>query len=233
MALILLAFSSCTSYQYLTLDSPEVQKNDKKEFSWQNDTLRLTYNFHGEGGPVSLTVFNKTDKPLYVNWKKSALIRDSQAISLFNSNVQIGGNVDSYSYGGKYFRATTGSLSASFDLPVGVDLIPPGSYVNKNLQALVQPSAVYTDRFMDNTKPEKMTDFSGASYSYRRYSFDRGSSPLQFKSYLAFVLGDGEKEFYVSHSFYAQEILLSSEVPEFFGFYKPEGDKLFVKHSGQ
>src|SRR5882757_9786989 len=115
MALILLAFSSCTSYQYLTLDSPEVQKNDKKEFSWQNDTLRLTYNFHGEGGPVSLTVFNKTDKPLYVNWKKSALIRDSQAISLFKSNVQIGGNVVSYSYGGKYFRATTGSLSASFD----------------------------------------------------------------------------------------------------------------------
>jgi len=60
LALILLAVSSCsTTYQYVTLNSPEVPKNDKKEFSYENDSMRLTYNFHGEGGPVGMTVYNK------------------------------------------------------------------------------------------------------------------------------------------------------------------------------
>src|SRR6185436_11667901 len=102
-AMIVLAFSSCASYQYVTLDSTEVRKNDKKEFSWENDTMRMTY------------------KPLYVNWKKSAMIRGGHAASLFNSNVQING-----SYAGYGRRATFGSINASFDMPEGMDLIPPG-----------------------------------------------------------------------------------------------------------
>jgi len=118
-------------------------------------------------------------------------------------------------------------------MPEGMDLIPPGSYVVKNLQALVQPSPVYNSRFLEKSRPEKSTDFSGITYSYKRYSFDQAASPLQFKSYLTFVAGANPQEFAVSHSFYAQEIMLSSEVPEFFGFYKPQGDQLFIKHSGE
>src|SRR5258706_7879221 len=140
IGLILLTFSSCASYQYLTLDSPEVQKNNKKEFTWENDTMRLTYNFHGEGGPLSMTVYNKMDKPLFVNWKKSALIRDGQAFSLFDHNVQISGSYSGSSGGGRYFQSTSGNISGSFDLPEGMNLIPPGSYITKSLNTMVQPS---------------------------------------------------------------------------------------------
>ena len=101
IALILLSFSSCVSYQYLTLNSPEMPKNDKKEFSWENDTMRLTYNFHGEGGPITMTVFNKTDKPLFVNWKKSSLIRGGESFSLLDHSVQITGGYSGSSTGGR------------------------------------------------------------------------------------------------------------------------------------
>ena len=236
LSLILLAFGSCsTTYQYVTLNSPEVPKNEKKEFSFENDSMRLTYNFHGEGGPVALTVYNKMDKPLFVNWKKSFLIQDGQAVCLFNNRVGIYGTIDGYSYRGVVpgTRVTSGSVNASFDLPEGMDMIPPGSYITKNLQALVRSTPVYNTRFLEKTKDEKVTDFNGVTYKYKRYSFDQSVSPLQFKSYLTFVAGTNPQEFAVSHSFYAQEVFLSGEVPEFFGFYKPQGDQLFIRKTGE
>lgn len=235
LVLVLLAFSSCsTTYQYVTLNSSEVQKNDKKEFTWENDTMRLTYNFHGEGGPIAMTIYNKMDKPLFVNWKKSAFIHDGQASSLFNRRVEVNGTVDGYSYRGIVpgTRITSGNLYASFDLPEGMEMIPPGSYITRSLQAMVQATPVYNTQFLEKKQAEKVTDFSGVTYSYKRYSFEQSASPLQFKSYLTFVAGTNPQEFAVSHSFYAQEVILSGEIPAYFSFYKPQGDQLFIKHTG-
>jgi hypothetical protein len=233
--LILLGFSSCVSYQYLTLNSPELQKNNKKEFSWENDTMRLTYNFHGEGGPVTMTVFNKTDKPLFVNWKKSALIRGGEAFSLLDHNVQITGGYAGSSAGGRAFQSASGSIYASFDLPEGINLVPPGTFITKSLNAVVEPNPAYSDRFTAKPQPpsKKLISPAGNPYTYRSFSFDQAASPLQFKSYLTFALANGTQEFYISHSFYAQEVMLSSQMPEFFVFYKAEGDQLFVKVSTQ
>lgn len=233
--LILLSFSSCVSYQYLTLNSPEMPKNDKKEFSWENDTMRLTYNFHGEGGPVTMTVFNKMDKPLFVNWKKSALIRGGEAFSLLDRNIQITGGYAGSSTGARPFQSASGSIYASFDLPEGINLVPPGTFITKSLNAVVEPNPVYSDKFTARPQPpsKTLTSPAGNTYTYRSFSFDQAASPFQFKSYLTFALANSTQEFYVSHSFYVQEVILSSEMPEVFSFYKPEGDKLFVKVSTQ
>ena len=238
LALILLAVSSCsTTYQYVTLNSPEVPKNDRKEFTYENDSMLLTYNFHGEGGPVGMTVRNKMDKPLFVNWKKSFLIHDGQAVCLFNSRVVVNGSFDAYSYRVPSIdkeRVTSGNLYATFDLPEGMDMIPPGSYITKSLQALVQATPVYNTKFQEKTRDEMVTDSTGVTYKYKRYSFGASESPLQFKSYLTFVVGANPQEFALTHSFYAQEVFLSGEVPEYFGFYKPQGDQLYIrKPAGQ
>jgi hypothetical protein len=175
------------------------------------------------------------DKPLFINWKKSFLIHDGQAVCLFNNRVGIYGTVDGYSYRGVVpgTRYSSGSVNASFELPEGMDMIPPDSYITKTLQALVQPTPVYNTKFLEKTKDQQATDFNGIQYKYKRYSFDQSASPLQFKSYLTFVAGTNPQEFAVSHSFYAQEVLLSGEVPEYFGFYKPQGDQLYIRKTGE
>ena len=65
--LFIFCFSSCTTYQYITLASEDVSQNEKKEFLWENDTTKITYQFSGEGGLMTIAVFNKTDQPVYVN----------------------------------------------------------------------------------------------------------------------------------------------------------------------
>ena len=53
----------------LPLTPAMFQKNQRKELSWENDTVNVTYKFSGEGGLMTINVFNKTNQPLYVNWK--------------------------------------------------------------------------------------------------------------------------------------------------------------------
>jgi len=234
IALILLTFSSCATYQYATLDSTEVRKNDKKDFSWENDTMRLTYNFHGEGGPISMTVFNKMDKPLFVIWKKSALIRGGQAYSLYDNHVEFSGGYAGLGTRVGGVQSSSGSFGGSFDLPEGTNLVPPGSFITKNLGATVQPGPLYSDKFTDKVQPQQLgfVNAIGTAYKYRRYTFDQAGSPLQFKSYLTFVMANSQQEFSVTHSFYVQEVVTTDESPELFTIYKPQGDQLWIKKPG-
>src|ERR1700744_5157672 len=90
--LALAGITGCSSYQYMTVDSSELKKNAHRQLTWENDTLKLIYDFNGYGGPIRLYVYNKTSQPLYVNWKKSALIRNRYSIGLFNPNVAVNGD---------------------------------------------------------------------------------------------------------------------------------------------
>ncbi|MDO6429186.1 hypothetical protein Q4E93_01215 [Flavitalea sp. BT771] len=223
----LLAFSSCRTYQYFTLDSPEVPKNSKGDLSWENDTLRLEYGYAGEGGPVWMSIHNKTDKPLYINWKKSAFIKGAFANSLFNPNTQFSASF----VGSRGYINSSGSLAGSFQLPEGVDFIPPGIAIARRLSQTVQASSVDISKIDGKPRLQKQKRQNGATHEQADYAFDKAASPLQFKLYLTFVLGNSSaEEFAISHSFYARGLTLTSEKPWAFSPYmSSRGDEFFVK----
>ncbi|HNC30155.1 MAG TPA: hypothetical protein PKX08_09130, partial [Cyclobacteriaceae bacterium] len=63
--------TGCSTYQYVTVSSPLKTQN---EFIAENDTVKISYDFSGEQGPVKISIYNKLSTPLYVDWSKSALI---------------------------------------------------------------------------------------------------------------------------------------------------------------
>jgi hypothetical protein len=225
----LLGLCSCAStYQYLTLNAAGMSKNQKKELVWETDTLRLSYNF-SNGGAFALTVYNKTDKPLFINFNKSALVRYGHAVSMANPTVQVSGTTTSYGRGGSF-----GSFNGSFDLPEGVNLIPPASDITKSLNLSVNSDPLSREFLPDSAHIEIGKYADGASYKYQRYTFDTSESPYQFRTYLTFVTGGKEGgEFTVSHTFYTDEVLVTHEPPEFFYAYLLGGDKLYVKQPAQ
>lgn len=69
--------SSCTStyfYSSLNVMEEEVVKVDNGDFLFENDSLWIAHCFKGEDAPIQITIFNKLDVPLYVDWSRSALI---------------------------------------------------------------------------------------------------------------------------------------------------------------
>ena len=74
--------SGCAQYQYVFIDS-HLNQNDKKEFIKENDTVMVKYTFSGENMPITITIYNKLQQPLYIDWERSAVIIN---------NVQVNGS---------------------------------------------------------------------------------------------------------------------------------------------
>ena len=127
----------------------------------------------------------------------------------------------------------SGSIAGSFSLPEGMDFIPPHSNISKSLD-LVVSGPVRQDRLTGSPETLKATKKGRGTMSYKSYTYDASSSPVQFKSYLTFVLDDDNPvEFSVSHTFFASKIMRGPHSPQFFIPYEKEGDMLYVVQKKQ
>ena len=76
----MIILSSCSKYQYISINS-NLTQNDKREFISENDTVKVTYTFQGEACPMKVEIYNKLQKPLYIDWSKSYLIIDTDRVN--------------------------------------------------------------------------------------------------------------------------------------------------------
>ena len=241
LVILVASLSSCSRYQYMTLNSSQLNKNDQNQFVFENDTIRLTYDFSGSDGPISVNVYNKTNQPLYVNWKKSALIRNEHALSYFDKNAYFWGSSEGYAYRFGNSRSALGSFastgsnfSGTVALPEGMAFVPPGSSISKGLVLLSQTGPMVAD-IPDSVAEQRVNvDYNLLIAKYRKETFDASTSPVKFKSYLTFVLGSNNTlEFSETNEFFVEEALDTKNVPEDFPLYQQRGDKFYIKYQRQ
>jgi len=193
--------SSCTTYYYSTVDTNDrwVTKMDNGDFMQENDSVSITYCFYGENLPVEITIHNKLDQPVFLDWQQSALIVEEAAES------------DIYSYQdylipGVSYGQATGTFSARGRVPEYVAFIPPESMMNStpvtlnNFEFERIPKEEYTKQPF--VKADKKTT------TLRTIDFTEDDTPLRFRSYLTLytVNEDGsrakskafEQSFYIS-----------------------------------
>ena len=125
----------------MTVNSSQLTRNDYNQFVFENDTLRLIYDIAGDGGEVTLRVFNKTSQPITINWQRSAFIRNQQTVNFLNKDVIIHGHT-------VLIAAITSNFIGSFALPDSAGFIPPGSEISNDLPTLAKtgPLQVYCPR---------------------------------------------------------------------------------------
>lgn len=205
---------SCSSYYYSTLSSSdrEGDENMKEGFIQENDTVRISYNFYGENAPVSITIYNKLNEPLFVDWTRSSLIIDDEATSYYNESVAIQGNIESDSYSDMYrwgrrtsstYGGSVGTFSGEVTLPKGISFIPPRSKVNKS-------SLMLSNLPFDNIPKKEYTKVGVPKVNNEVVNvlikeFTEEDSPVRFRSYLTLYADNPdtapmtfERSFYVS-----------------------------------
>ena len=184
-----------------------------KDFVIDNDSVCIIYNFHGEDGPVLVTVQNKMDEPLFVDWQRSALIINGKATSYYKDAIPVEGVTESSSYGSSYnwdrqygsvSSRSRGSFSGEIQLPKGVEFIPPC--------AQIESSNLTLDKLVfDIVSREDLTDqpfekANGGRTNLKMKTFSERNSPLRFRSYLALFTG-GENGVERHYSYYETSFL--------------------------
>lgn len=223
--------SSCTTYQVMTVSSPVAQQNKSSEFIIDNDSLEISYNFNGQNGPIRMQIRNKLEKPCYVDWKRSALVVNDRAISYAAKTIEINGDLSgsSYSITRRYSVSNT-ELHATAEIPSDMDFLPPQAYVVRYLPAITNQPVEYLP---DSIFTKKKLPATGAMENQivetvKVASFTAETSPLVFKSYLTFMIGDTlAKPVAYQHNFYISELVKTSMSPEMLNG-DTRGDRFYV-----
>jgi hypothetical protein len=203
--ILILSLASCSRYQYATIESTSINKNDKQEFVVENDTLRLIYNFNGVNAPINISVQNKLNVPISIDWQRSALIVNDTAISYVPGTVDIDGGLHGYSY--------AVNLHATAHLPEQSAFLPPHTLINK------MPMGV-TNRIITNVPDSafhkvRFYAAEGMMVQVKYAKFTETSAPLRFRSYLTVLIGEQPaKPVVYEHSFYISELINSGQPPE-------------------
>lgn len=230
LSYLLILFVSCTRYQYATISSQHLTMNDKQEFVAENDTLRLIYNFNGEDAPINLTIENKLNVPVYIDWRQSSLIVNDKAVSYVPDHIQLSGLISTSGYRSTSYTSSSGTIDAKVAMPPVVDFIPPHSYINKNPMGITNRSVILPDSTLHR---EKVSSTDGTFYYIKRATFTETSSPLKFRSYLTMTVGEAAgRPVVVEHVFYVSELVNTGLLPEHFGnsFYF-KGNRYYVRES--
>ena len=76
ISVMIFSLSSCSSYIRLT-ETQSIGKDVVDNNAYENNDMKITYDMWNENGIMYFTVYNKTDKPLYIDWKRSVFVYNS------------------------------------------------------------------------------------------------------------------------------------------------------------
>ena len=212
----------------MTVSSREVRQNQANEFVFENDSVKLSYNFNGQDGPIKMKIRNKLQQPVYIDWKRSALIINDRAISYSPGTVAIEGTMAASSFSwAKDYATTWGRVDATAQLPPDIEFIPPHTYVTKRLIGITNealsnlPDSVFSKK--------KVPVMDGQSYeTIKQALFTAETSPLSFRSYLTIMVGDTlPRPVNYQHHFYVSELVKMTNPPNLLD-RDTRGDRFYV-----
>jgi hypothetical protein len=238
MLLGLAFLSSCTVYQLGTLNVANENKTENRDsFVSENDSVKITYSFKGAFAPLEITVENKLNEPIYVNWERSALIFADDSKSLSGEKINIGGNINGeirepFIQVGLTIAEIRQGVNLSSQKPLTISFIAP--------KATVKKTTISLDKKIENDLPKENWGYSYVSYNdgntsaskLKTAKFDIENSPLKFKSYLTIYTANKEDVvkdvLSIQKSFYLAEIKKSANFPTKIVQYNNSKGNMFI-----
>jgi hypothetical protein len=177
--------SSCTYYKVASVTSDKV-KQINNSVVFENDSIKVTYNFWAKNGTMTFDIYNKLSIPIYFDWKKSAFIPNDKMMSYWQDETNTMGVSASsayFLYGGGITASSKTKSKSIRQERVGV--VPPRSLITSHKYSLVLPK----------------TKWAAQSYTI-------SDTPLRFRNYLAISpFEQFDKDvFYIDNDFFVSNV---------------------------
>jgi hypothetical protein len=225
----LLTSCSISYIQIFKLGSSNT-KLENNFYVFENDTIKLTYSFWKEKGILAFSVFNKLDKPIYVDWKKSSFILNSNKFDYYIDETQ---TTSLAYYGGYYYNGpmvipgltvnegVTGGIATTFK-PEHITFIPPKSNYSRS-QFYLMPTGRFVLSKNAKAKVEQRNDNPKKTTTVFQDDFSYETSPIKFRNYIAITMNENSQECsFIDNEFYVSSIR-EMDIRHFHGKLLPGG----------
>ncbi|MVM40807.1 hypothetical protein GO730_29100 [Spirosoma sp. HMF3257] len=209
------AFAGCMpTVQVVTLRGTNVRPV-QDGLLLDNDTLTLQYSFASERGEMQVSVVNKLNQPLYIDWKQSSFIIGHKKLDYWYdvANVNLLTSGSAYRYGRSNFYSTRSSTSGTILKENPISFIPPHTRLTKR-QFIVWPNGTIPTSGTPVVSQEqaRWAANSRKTVTVRTYTYLAEQSPLRFRNYLTLSTDRNFKtEFYIDTQFWASDVRLEPE----------------------
>jgi hypothetical protein len=206
LALILILFllSSCATQMIQVFDTSTTNtKLVDSNWVFENDTVKIVYSFWESNGKMEFTVYNKLNKPIYIDWKNSSFIYNGNKLDYWIEEQKTSQASSAAYYKGIIFQ---GSSSTTVK-PEKVTFIPPNSLYSRSPKFHLQPTLLVVSHAMENqiTVPNYINPKKTDTIIQENFTFS--DSPLKFRNYLAFSFSENsESFFFVDDEFYLSSV---------------------------
>ncbi|MDR0661502.1 MAG: hypothetical protein LBG19_12115 [Prevotellaceae bacterium] len=195
LGIITLSSCSSTYYYYSTLSTNDegIDRDEIGSFIFDTDTIQVVYSFKGQDGPIQISIHNKLDMPMYIDWSRSAILINDVATSYMGEKSTLN----------SYRVAATTTTGYEYD-PSYVSFVPPMRKIEhcnlwlSNLNFDYIDKKEYTNTSISNRSSQAM--------KVKMLNFSEENSPLFFESYLTIFLEDGTT-YAITQSFYIARLI--------------------------
>ncbi|MFN8251735.1 MAG: hypothetical protein U0V75_07605 [Ferruginibacter sp.] len=197
--------SSCGTYNYLTISHASLQASDKK-FTAADSTLRVSYSFVNMNGILNLSIENHSAGPVTIDWKKSSLVTNGRAVSLYNGNMPFNASAGRDSL----VHPPVVNINGMVSLPSTTDFIPPAAVISKSTIAAI--SSTYNFPFAASDMITK----TGSMHEQKKFpgkQYKPTESPYKIRVYLTYINGDGHERV-LENEFYVSEVINTMKGPD-------------------
>lgn len=197
LLLLSILFTSCAKQIIIETQSNKVSKRDG--YVYENDTVRIVYNFWSSGGKMSFEIWNKLDVPLFIDWKNSAFIENGVKYDYWiDKTITNRKSIGYYDHGF--------SVQSGHDVSVKnerITFIPPHTKVIKDKYAILMPG-ITLHQMMNKT-------------------FDANNSAVTFRNYIALSMSESlNSPIYIDNNFYISKVFSVKETE--FKSHENKGD---------
>ena len=224
--MVLLLLSGC-SKSYMQIFDTEAKgvPNINDQWVYEDDTVSIAYSLWASGGTMSFAIYNKTDRPLFIDWKNSALIINDQKLSYWADRSVTSSSGTSTS--SSYAYSTTNAESPIFDWSYvlqsltttrgsfqtqgvmvkeeRITSLPPHSYVGMNRYRFREELWKFNG---PNARTVDVPKANGHGYSsVSEEDFRSDTSPLRIRNFVALSFSETmDSVFYVDNSFWVSRV---------------------------
>lgn len=224
LLVVLLIVCGCNTekyYQSFEAGSKEKLKIENGYYTFENDSVKIIYDFFAENGKMSFVVSNKKSVPLYIDWNKSSLIVNKGKVaywsdkiitkSRFKSATRYYEAYPSYPviYGEYFFKREFGLSESIASRPERITVIPPSAQWYKVEYDLcdvdIYPQAPYKKVNIERTHSTSGKTIKGEACAAEFFS---DKSPFVFSNFLTLSYSENfANEFYFTNQFYVSRII--------------------------